>query len=201
MVTADLLQQKEAITKRLIDILRSCDLNWIEFVHIICNIMHNKSLDEIKNMLDCFAQKLPNLDVNEDDQHSINQSIQAYTIQSRQQEKEDNVDNVLVLSESDSEDPDKLCRVQDPLDEIGKTVIMKKRASIRRKAKREIKKRIAEWRFLRKRRSKKIGKIQTECPDIGHTIEEFMRKRGVGADSWRRTGVLTFDGHRRVGIR
>ena len=26
-----------------------------------------------------------------------------------------------------------------------------------------------------------------------------MRRRGVGADSWRRTEVLTFDGNRRVG--
>ena len=40
-----------------------------------------------------------------------------------------------------------------------------------------------------------------ECPDIGNTIEEFVCKRGVGADSWRRTGVLTFDGNRCVGKR
>jgi hypothetical protein len=38
-----------------------------------------------------------------------------------------------------------------------------------------------------------------ECPDIGNTIEELVRKRGAGADLWRRTGVLTFDGNRCLG--
>ena len=96
-------------------------------------------------------------------------------------------------------DPNELCQVKDPLDAKGKAVILKKRAAIQRKAKREIAKRIAERRFLQRRRSKRIGRIEKECPDIGKTIEEFVRKRGVGADSWRRTGVLTFDGNRRVG--
>ena len=96
-------------------------------------------------------------------------------------------------------DPNELCQVKDPLDAKGKAVILKKRAAIQRKAKREIAKRIAERRFLQRRRSKRIGRIEKECPDFGKTIEKFVRKRGVGADSWRRTGVLTFDGNRRVG--
>lgn len=104
------------------------------------------------------------------------------------------------MTESDIEDPDTLCRARIHWNEIGKAVIMKKRASVQRKAKGEVKKRIAEGRFLR-RRSKKIEKIQTECSDIGNTIEEFVRKRGVGADSWRRTGVLTFDRNGHVGKR
>jgi hypothetical protein len=200
VVSAEVAETRSCLNdQQLIDVLCSCDFNWIEFVRIICNILHKESLDEIETLLDRFAQNLRNLNVNEDNQNLVNQSRQAYAIQRRQKEKEDDVDTGLVLSESDIEDPDTLCRVQDPLDELGKAVIMKKRASIQRKAKREIKKRIAERRFLRKRRSKKIGKIQTECPDIGNTIEEFVRKRGVGADSWRRTGVLTFDGNRRLG--
>lgn len=185
--------------QQLSDFLRSCDFNWIEFVRIICKIMHVKPLKEVEHELDRFAEKLQNLNICEDDLHLVSQSRKAYALQRIQREKEDDIDNGVVLSESDLEEPDALSRVQDPLDEIGKAVIMKKRASIQRKAKREIKKRIEERRFLRRRRSKKIGKIQNECPDIGNTIEEFVRKRGVGADSWRRTGVLTFDGNRRVG--
>ena len=49
-----------------------------------------------------------------------------------------------------------------------------------------------------RRRSKKIGKILRECPDIGSTIEKYVEKCGVGADSWRRTGILTFDGSQRL---
>ena len=129
----------------------------------------------------------------------VDQSRQAYLIERWHKDKEDDVDDGLVVSESESDDPNELCQVKDPLDAKGKAVILKKRAAIQRKAKREIAKRIAERRFLQRRRSKRIGRIEKECPDFGKTIEKFVRKRGVGADSWRRTGVLTFDGNRRVG--
>ena len=36
-------------------------------------------------------------------------------------------------------------------------------------------------------------------PNIGRDIEEFVRSRKVGADAWRRTGVLTFDGNTKTG--
>lgn len=32
-----------------------------------------------------------------------------------------------------------------------------------------------------------------ECPQIGETIKSFVEDHNVGADAWRRTGVLTFD--------
>ena len=32
-------------------------------------------------------------------------------------------------------------------------------------------------------------------PDIGERIEQFVQEHKVGADAWRRTGVLTFDGN------
>ena len=44
-----------------------------------------------------------------------------------------------------------------------------------------------------------MRRLEDECHDIGATIEEFVRKRGIGADIWRRTGVLTFDGNRSPG--
>ena len=37
--------------------------------------------------------------------------------------------------------------------------------------------------------------IVTQFPDIGTTIEEFVKQNNVGADQWHRTGVLTFDGN------
>jgi hypothetical protein len=46
--------------------------------------------------------------------------------------------------------------------------------------------------------SAKVKRIVTQFPDIGKTIENFLEQRSVGADAWRRTGVLTFDGNRPV---
>ena len=87
------------------------------------------------------------------------------------------MDNGLVVSESDGDDPTELCQVQDPLVAKRKAVILKKRAAIQCKAKREIAKRIAERRFLQRRQSKRIGRIEEECPDIEKTIKDFVRKK------------------------
>lgn len=59
-------------------------------------------------------------------------------------------------------------------------------------------KKIAEQRFLLKIKSKRVSKILTECPDIGKVIEDFVSASNVGADAWRRMGVLTFDGTTRL---
>ena len=42
--------------QQLSDFLRSCDFNWIEFVRIICKIMHVKPLKEVESELDRFAE-------------------------------------------------------------------------------------------------------------------------------------------------
>ena len=41
-----------------------------------------------------------------------------------------------------------------------------------------------EKRFLKRRRSKQVGKIIQECPGIGEAIEEYVAQCGAGADAW-----------------
>lgn len=62
----------------------------------------------------------------------------------------------------------------------------------------QIKKRLAEKRLMKRRRSKRVGTVLSECPGIGAEIEDFVKQCGAGADAWRRTGTLTFDGNRKV---
>ena len=40
--------------------------------------------------------------------------------------------------------------------------------------------------------------IVKKFPNIGKAIEDFVSERNVGADFWRRTGVLTFDRNQNV---
>ena len=61
-----------------------------------------------------------------------------------------------------------------------------------------MKKKVAEERLLRRRTSRKVSRVLAECPDIGEVIERFVKESGCGADKWRRTGVMTFDGNVRV---
>lgn len=56
-----------------------------------------------------------------------------------------------------------------------------------------------ERNFLSRRTSKRTSTILTKFPDIGHMIEQYVQDNSVGADRWRRTGILTFDGNTRVG--
>ena len=88
--------------------------------------------------------------------------------------------------------------VSSALDERGKMLITKRRAAMRRKNARTIKKRLAEKRFFSRRRSKKVGTIISQFPNIGKDIEDFVKERGAGADAWRRTGAITFDGNRKI---
>ena len=96
------------------------------------------------------------------------------------------------MSESEHEDPDSY------LGQQHKDALKKKITSIRQKARRDRARAVAKRRLLGRRRSKKVGSILKTFPDIGKEIEHFVEERSVGADAWRRTGVLTFDGNKPI---
>lgn len=77
-----------------------------------------------------------------------------------------------------------------------KTGIQKKRKAIKLRASRLKAKCIAEQNFLPRKVSRKVKGIVKQFPDIGTTIEDFVKQNNVGAENqWCRTGVLTFDGN------
>lgn len=86
----------------------------------------------------------------------------------------------------------------DALVPIAQSAILQKIRNLRLNAKRQAAKQIAEARFFKRWRGRNVSKILKEYPDISKTIENYVRSAGVGADSWRRTGVLAFDGNRKV---
>ena len=94
----------------------------------------------------------------------------------------------IILSESGTSEEDIWSQgVNNPLDTNGKKLIQKRVLAIRRKACRQAKKKLAEKRLLKRRRSKKVGAVIRDCPGIGQEIESFVRQCGAGADMWRRT--------------
>lgn len=103
------------------------------------------------------------------------------------------------MSDSDSSEAEIWAMgVNSPLDDRGRLLIQKRRAAIKRNSVRQIKKRLAEKHIMKRRRSKRVGTILSECPGRGAEIEDFVKQCGAGADAWRRTGTLTFDGNRKV---
>ena len=82
--------------------------------------------------------------------------------------------------------------LHDIVNNKGKSIIQRLRTAIKLRARRMKARVIAEERFLSRKVSKRISKVKKE------TIEDFVSAGSVGADQWRRTGVLTFDENSKV---
>ena len=149
-----------------------------------------------------FSSKLlnviSNLGLTEDKLTLVTQSYHAY-LQSKQDSYEGeriaNMVNGDIVTDSESDNPEQYIGISELASKNGNELIMKRRAIIRRRSQKMRAKVIAEQNFLSRRYSKRVSCILNECPDIGTTIEKYVEDHNVGADSWRRTGVLTFDGN------
>lgn len=96
-----------------------------------------------------------------------------------------------ICSESDTKhDPAIRKQITDPLQPEAKIILEKKIKFLCLKAKRKASKEIAQARLLKRKRSKRIGRIMKQYPDIEKTIEDYVRSNDVGADAWRRRGVV-----------
>jgi hypothetical protein len=102
----------------------------------------------VKNVLEDFAKEIPDLNISEQNYEDIEQSQQVYHQQEDLRKRQDEIDNGMIVSDIEPEDPEELLLVCDPLDDAGKALIKKKREAIRRKAKQEIKRKIAEKRVF-----------------------------------------------------
>ena len=146
-----------------------------------------------------FASQLPYLDLQENEEQLIEQSRQVYLENRRMDEMNEEIEQ-MVVSESDESniDPEEWSYVDDALGPKAKELISWKVKSLRKQAARKAAKKIEAERLLKRKRSKCVGTILKKYPNIGNDIEKFVKSRGAGAEVWRRTGVLTFDGNRKV---
>ena len=160
-------------------------------------ISPTKICEELTELLELDELKL---DKNETEQLRI--SCEAYRvdeeINSVFKERAAGVLNGDIVTDSESDiDPDVVSKASTPFDGPVKALIKKKCASIKLQAARIKAKQIAKKNFLGRRVSRKVKGIVKQYPNIGGEIEEFVKSNNVGADQWRRTGVLTFDGNMR----
>lgn len=109
--------------------------------------------------------------------------------------RSDTEDVIFIASEEEHE-VELLSGVTDILQPAAREALEKRVKAVHRKARREAVKQITERKLLKRKQSRHLGRILREYPNIGQTVEEFVQNNGVGADAWRQTGVLTFDGNR-----
>ncbi|KAK3748500.1 hypothetical protein QZH41_000350 [Actinostola sp. cb2023] len=185
---------------QLLDILRNCDLNWFGFVEVIQDMLRLRNIytdEAFQQLLLDFGGQLSFLGLSIEDERIVQQSRQAYLLSEREQIYRNQDTGEEIVSESDSSDTEML-QGEDILGDRGRYILKKKRVALRRKGIREAKQRIAERRFQKRHRSKRVSQVLQECPGIGKAIEDYVKECGAGADAWRRTGALTFDGNRKL---
>lgn len=185
----------------LVFILRQNNLNWFSFVEEIKSTIRGLSAKAMSQLLIDFAHYLPVSDLSDDEEREVEHSRQSFLLYDREEKIEEREIDMLegnVCSDSESDNPDEWIDV-DLRTEAGKKLIQKERRRIRQKAKRQAAKRVAEECLLRQKIPKRVGRVLREFPDTGKEIENFVQSKKVGADAWRRTGILTFDGNVKQG--
>ena len=155
---------------------------------------------DMESDIDLLYEALLKVSKDPNEVHILQESYMAYKCVhndtcSYKQDRTARSLNGEIVSDSESDNPECYVGITDPLSDKAKHLIAKKCTVIRRRARRCKKKAIAERSLLSRKISKRVSKILKDCPNIGETIEKFVQERNVGADAWRRTGVLTFDGN------
>ena len=178
-------------------LLKQSKYNWFELVELL----ENQFQGDISGEAETVFSQVSKLGLDTKAFHVTEQSYFAYRAIEKELYEDDHTARALngeIVSDIESDDPNSYIGVTDPFSAAGKDLVKKKRVAIHRRAKRKQAKAVAERRILARKLSKKTSKILKECPDIGKEIETFVQSHNVGADAWRRTGVLTFDGNLHV---
>ena len=170
-------------------ILIESNFNWFEFVERV-------GIKE--NLLEQFCLDIPNLGLLQTKFSLLFSHIMPFCQLKVFYERVARSVNGEVVLESESDDPEQYVGVKHVMSEAGKLIVKKKRRAIKQRARRERARALAEKHFLSRKVSKRTSKILRDCPDIGERIERFVQDHNVGADKWRRTGVLTFDGNANI---
>ena len=175
---------------------RTYNYNWFEFVDQLPT-QKQQQLSSLPTQL--VVSSFSKCGLEEKEVDLLTQSYLAFcSVDSYDQGRIARAVNEEIVSESESDNPEAYTNLLDPLCASGKDLITKKRTMIRRRARRRREKAIADQHFLSRKRSKRVSRVIEKFPDIGETIENYVQEHKVGADAWRRTGVLTFDGNTKL---
>ena len=149
----------------LLYILRDNNLNWISFVEEV-RITFTMTEEALNQLFIDFAHFISFADLTEEEEKLVEQSRQAYLMQRREREREDETREFdEIITDSESDDPEDWVRIQETKDaeEIQKK--LKKQKSIySRLKKRMVAKEIVSTRLLKHQLPKKVSRTLKKYP-------------------------------------
>ena len=170
--------------------LRSNELNWFSFVEELRMLLQKFTTEALNEVLIDFAHYLSSSDINKNEERLIEQSRQAYLERERRRVMEE--ENSDIESDPESDNPDDWVDIDDISSKQAKEMVAKHWKILKRRARIHAAKAIAQAGFLKRKITKRVARVIEKYSNIAKDIEEFVREQRVGADAWRRTGVLTF---------
>ena len=194
-------------TTELNEILKQSHCNWFELVDTVLQLVNGdeeKEVDEeevIKQLNNYYVAAIESCSFSSEQCRLINQSHEAFVLDgatSAWRRSQAAALNGEIVTDSDIEDCEQYVGLKSLQSEQAKAIIMRRRQQIGWRARYMKTKMLAERKFLARKQSASVRGILKDFPNIGKKIEEFVQERNVGADAWRHTGVLTFDGNTKV---
>ena len=201
-ITKDEPMPSYAPTKEhLLYLLRSNDLNWFAFTEEV-RITFTMTEEALGQLFIDFAHFISFTGLTDDEQKLVEQSRQAYLMQQRQKERENELNELHIVTDSESDNPEDWVRIQHAqnAEEI-QLKLRKQKAIYSRLRKRLTAKEVVNRRLLKRHIPNRVSRTLKKYPNIGKDIEMFARENRVGADSWRQTGLLTFSGNSKKGAK
>ena len=182
-----------------LNILREVEWNWFSFVANMESLFSAKG--HTQEMLDkfivIFSYKLHSFGLCDAELNLAETSRQVYLLEMMRKHAITEDDGLCETSSSEeSSDDDDDQRVSGSMhDETVRRKLKLIQDKWKKKAQAEI---AANQLYLRKKPTGNMNSIERRHPDIGDVMENIVKAADVGADKWRRTGVYTFTGNRKV---
>ena len=183
----------------LLGLLKDNQYNWFAIVDFVENNVA-PPLSETSTVLDEFYSYALSLHLTKQEKSLLTSSYAALQVSqpSAHDCRTASLLNGDIVSDSESDNAEDYVDLHSLASERAKRLVAKRRAINARRMHRYKAKKLAERNFLARRKSKQVQSIVTRFPDIGEVIEMYVSECNIGADAWRRTGILTFDGNIKI---
>ncbi|CAB3997450.1 Hypothetical predicted protein [Paramuricea clavata] len=168
-------------------------MNWLSFVeHLKLNV-NNLSEETLEQLLENLSDIIPFSNLTVREKKDAEQSYEAYLAM----KEVPFVENTEALTESESDNPEDWVELKGTSIHSAtmQAKIHKQTAILKKYKKRLIAKEVTHRCLLKRKVPNRVSRTLLKYPDIGKDIEKFARENRIGADSWRRTGILTFSGN------
>ena len=142
----------------LLAILRYSDFNWLEFINVARENATDLSDSSFEEQVSNFYQKLPLPGMSDSEMNAVQQSREVYTLRKYEEDRQHEIGNVVSESDESNSEED-TSTIESAFEARAKVLIKKRRESLRRKATRNAKRKIAEERLLKRSRSRKVSKV------------------------------------------